>query len=122
MKKKLFVGLLASALVCLAFVFTNASSSSFSVSGTVEMSIDGDTPQPISGALIQITNSTGSKVIDELFTNASGEFHLSSISSDNRVRYSYSDDWGSATTQERQYFKGTDSEKITLHYSSRSSN
>lgn len=122
MKKKLFVGLLASALVCLAFVFTNASSSSFSVSGTVEMSIDGDTPQPISGALIQVTNSSGSLILNETYTNSSGEFKLSSVSSNNRVRYSYSDDWGSASSQEKQYFNGTNSEKITLHYRSHSSN
>lgn len=121
MKKQLFVGLLASALVCLAFVFTNASSSSFSVSGTVEMSIDGDTPQPMSGVLIQVTNSDGSE-ISKTFSDRNGSFSISSVSSSNRVRYSYSDDWGSASTQEKQYFNGTNSEKITLHYRSHSSN
>lgn len=122
MKKQLFVGLLASALVCLAFVFTNASSSSFSVSGTVEMSIDGDTPQPISGAEILVTNSDNSSIVSRTFTDGNGKFSISSVNSSNRVHYSYSDDWGSATTQERQYFNGTNSEKITLHYSSHSSN
>lgn len=122
MKKKLFVGLLASALVCLAFVFTNASSSSFSVSGTVEMSIDGDTPQPMSGVLIQVTDANGSDVINTTSTNGKGEFRISNVSSSNRIRYSYSDDWGSASTQEKQYFNETNNEKITLHYRSHSSN
>lgn len=122
MKKKLFVGLLASALVCLAFVFTNASSSSFSVSGTVEMSIDGDTPQPISGAIVQLTNSDGSVVISESTTDNYGEFRVSNVTSSNRIRYSYSDDWGSASSQEKQYFNETNNEKVTLHYSSHSSN
>lgn len=122
MKKKLFVGLLASALVCLAFVFTNASSSSFSVSGTVEMSIDGDTPQPISGAVVQLMDSEGTKVISRVETGSRGQFSISNVSSSNRIHYSYSDDWGSASTQEKQYFNGTNSEKITLHYRSHSSN
>lgn len=122
MKKKLFVGLLASALVCLAFVFTNASSSSFSVSGTVEMSIDGDTPQPISGVLIQVRDANGSDVINTTSTNSKGEFRISNVSSSNRIHYSYSDDWGSASTQEKQYFNETNNEKITLHYRSHSSN
>lgn len=121
MKKKIFVGLLASVLVCFAVVFTNASSNSFSVSGTVEMSIDGDTPQPMSNVLIQLTDSQGSE-ISKTYTDGNGSFSISGVNSSNRVHYSYSDDWGSADSQEKQYFEGTNSERVTLHYKSHSSN
>lgn len=86
------------------------------------MSIDGDTPQPIFDALVQVTNSDGTEIFSETRTNTKGQFSLSNVSSNNRVRYSYSDDWGSASSQEKQYFNGTNSEKITLHYRSHSSN
>lgn len=122
MKKKIFVGLLASVLVCFAVVFTNASSNSFSVSGTVEMSIDGDTPQSMSGVLIEVMNSEGTDMINSTTTDGRGRFSISGVSSSNRVRYSYSDDWGSADSQEKQYFEGTNSERVTLHYKSHSSN
>lgn len=122
MKKKIFVGLFASVLVCLAFVFTNASTSSFSVSGTVEMSIDGDTPQPISGASVELINPETSEVMEVVTTNGKGNFHISDVSSSSRLRYSYSDNWGSSNTEERQYFKETSNERITLHYQSNSSN
>ena len=121
MKKKIFVGLFASVLVCLAVVFTNASSSSFSVSGTVEVSIDGDSPQPMSGVCIELTNSNG-VTIAQYETDIKGQFNISSVSSNNRIRYSYSDSWGSTESQEKQYFEGTNSERVTLHYQSHSSN
>lgn len=123
MKKKIFVGLLASVLVCFAVVFTNASSNSFRVSGKVMMSIDNDQSlQPVSGATILHYESQVSDKHTIYSSDGDGNFSIPNVTRTSVIKYSYSDDWGSTDVDERQYSEETNNEQVNLHYQSHSFN
>lgn len=111
MKKKIFVGLLASVLVCLTFVFTNASSDSVHVSGTVWI---GDQPQ----ADVSITLNNSSAIIST--TDERGSFGCT-VPRNSELTFSYTDE-GDTNGSWRSSLKCSSSmENVDVHLDYKSS-
>lgn len=111
MKKKIFVGLLASLLVCLTFVFTNASSDSVHVSGTVFIE-----NQPQFDVSVSLKSS--STIITT--TDESGRFNCT-VPRNSELTFSYTDE-GDTDGSWRSSLKCSNSmENVDVHLDYKSS-